>query len=90
MIKILQYHISNVKGGVENYLCQNYEFIDKNNFQFEFLTYDDKLNFQEHFENLGAKFYKIPKKLSYIKYILFFKKIKKSTGIKILHLNLSW
>lgn len=91
MIKILQYHIGNIKGGVENYVRQNYRFIDKNSFQFDFLTYDDKkLDFEDEFKNLGARFYRIPNKLNYIGYILFFRKIRKESGAEILHLNLSW
>lgn len=60
-IRVLQYIVSNDKGGLTKYICQNYCFINKNKIQFDFITYDKFLDFEKDFYNKGAKFYRIPK-----------------------------
>ena len=52
-IRILQATVSNDKGGLTGYICQNYRYIDKSKVQFDFLTYETQLDFQEEFSFLG-------------------------------------
>lgn len=59
MFRVLQATVSNDKGGLTKYICQNYKYIDKNQYQFGFLTYDDTLDFEEEFRKKGALFHRI-------------------------------
>ena len=59
-MRVLQAFITNDKGGLTGYIAQNYRYMDKTKVQFDFLTYDtDKLDFEDEFINMGAKFYHI-------------------------------
>lgn len=89
-IKILQATIGNGKDGVTKYICQNYIFIDKNKFDFDFITYDEELDFRTDFEKMGANFYKKPSTFNVIKYIRFMKNIQKKNQYDIIHFNLSY
>lgn len=46
-IKILQFPIANSKGGITQYVLQNWKFIDKSKFQFDFATMSKQLDFEE-------------------------------------------
>ena len=46
-IKVLQFPIANSKGGITQYILQNWKFIDKSRFQFDFATMSKKLDFEK-------------------------------------------
>lgn len=49
-LRILQATVSNDKGGLTGYICQNYRYMDKKQVQFDFLTYETELDFRAEFE----------------------------------------
>jgi len=53
-IKVLQFPIANSKGGITQYALQNWKFIDKSKFQFDFATLSQKLDFEEQLKKSGA------------------------------------
>ena len=75
-IRVLQGIVANDKGGLTSYICQNYRYIDKSRIQFDFITYDDTLDFQKEFEDMGACFYKLPRASNILKYYFIMKKIQ--------------
>lgn len=90
VIRVLQYIVSNDKGGLTKYICQNYCFIDRNKIQFDFITYDDFLDFEKDFYNKGAKFYRIPKIKNIFKYFSFWRRLQKENKYKIIHFHMSY
>lgn len=89
-VRILEATISNDKGGLTGYICQNYRFIDKDKIQFDFITYEDKIDFQKEFEEQGAKFYRLPKISKFFAYIKALKNIQKEYNHKIIHFHMSY
>ncbi len=89
-IRILQATVSNDKGGLTGYICQNYRLIDKEKIQFDFLTYEDQLDFWEEFEDLGASFYKVPSPMRFLAYYKFLKQIRRERGYRAVHFNMSY
>lgn len=59
-VRILQATVSNDGGGLTGYICNNYRFIDKSKVQFDFLSYEEHLNFKNEFTEMGAHFYTVP------------------------------
>ena len=89
-IRVLQGIVANDKGGLTNYICQNYRYIDKSKIQFDFITYDDTLDFQKEFEDMGACFYKLPRASNVFKYYLLMRKIQREKHYNIIHYNMSY
>ena len=90
-IRILQAFVANDKGGLTGYIIQNYRFIDKNKVQFDFLTFETKkLDFEDEFIALGAKFYHIKRPSRPWDYYKELKKIFDETTYKAVHFNLSY
>lgn len=58
-IKVLQFSIGNVQGGVTQYVLKNWEFIDKDVFHFDFVTLSKTLDFGEEIERQGCKIHYI-------------------------------
>lgn len=56
-IKALQFSIANSKGGVTQYTLNNWKYINHEKFQFDFVTFASKLDFQEQLELSGGKIY---------------------------------
>jgi glycosyltransferase involved in cell wall biosynthesis len=54
-IKVLQFPVSDTKGGVTQYALQNWRFIDKSKFQFDFATRSKSLDFAEEILSQGCK-----------------------------------
>lgn len=54
-IKVLQFSIGNIKGGITQYVLQNWKFIDKTQFQFDFATMSEKLDFADELSRKGCK-----------------------------------
>lgn len=88
--RVLQAFISNDRGGLTGYICQNYRWIDKTKIQFDFLTYDEKIDFQSEFEKYGANFFTIPRPKHLFSFIKAFKNIIKCNQYEIIHFNLSY
>lgn len=89
-IRILQATVSNDKGGLTGYICQNYRYIDKSKVQFDFLTYETQLDFQKEFEKMGARFYVVPKPSHFFAYMKALKQICKQTEYGAVHFNISY
>lgn len=58
-IKVLQFPVANSKGGITQYVLQNWKFIDKSKFQFDFATMSKSLSFAEDLEREGCKIFYI-------------------------------
>ncbi|MCT4592689.1 MAG: glycosyltransferase [Anaeromicrobium sp.] len=54
-IKILQFPIANARGGITQYALQNWRFIDKSRFQFDFATRSKTLDFADELTDQGCK-----------------------------------
>lgn len=54
-IRILQFPIANSKGGITQYVLQNWKFIDKSKFQFDFATMSKTLDFADKLEQEECK-----------------------------------
>ena len=89
-IRVLQYIVSNDKGGLTKYICQNYCFINKSKIQFDFITYDKFLDFEKEFYQEGARFYRILKIKNIIKYFSFWKRLQEENKYEIIHFHMSY
>lgn len=58
-IKVLQFPISNSKGGITQYVLQNWKYIDKSKFQFDFATMSKSLDFADELLSTGSKIFYI-------------------------------
>lgn len=58
-IRVLQFPIANSKGGITQYVLQNWKYIDRSRFQFDFATMSKSLTFAEQLEKDGCKIYYI-------------------------------
>lgn len=56
-IKILQFSIANSNSGITQYVVNNWTYIDHEKFQFDFVTFSQKLGIQERLEATGCKVY---------------------------------
>ena len=54
-IKVLQVPIRNSRGGITHYAMNNWEHIDKNRFQFDYVTFSKKLDFETEITSQGCK-----------------------------------
>lgn len=69
MKKILVFGMTENPGGIESVIINYYRKIDKNKFQFDFLTNAKQIAYQEEIETLGGKIYNIiSKRENYFKY----------------------
>lgn len=89
-MRVLQATIANDKGGLTGYIINNYRRIDRNAFQFDFITYDDNLDFQEEIEGLGAKIYHFPHPTSFFQYYHQLKQIRAENSYDIIHFHMSY
>lgn len=53
--KIIHFSVANTKGGITQYVLNNWKHIDKEKFQFDVVTFGGKLDFQEELEREGCK-----------------------------------
>jgi len=88
--RVLQAFISNDRGGLTGYICQNYRWIDKTKVQFDFLTYDETIDFKSEFEKYGARFFIIPRPTHLFSFIKAVNNIIKSNRYELIHFNLSY
>lgn len=89
-IRILQATVSNDKGGLTGYICQNYRYMDKKQVQFDFLTYETELDFRAEFEKMGARFFVVPKPSHFLAYYQALKQIRSQNQYKAIHFNISY
>ena len=59
-IRVLQFPVANSKGGITQYILQNWKFIDKSKFQFDFATMSKSLDFAGDLEKEGCRIHYIP------------------------------
>lgn len=90
MYRILQATVSNDKGGLTKYICQNYRYIDKNQYQFGFLTYEAILDFEEEFIKKGALFHRITSPIYFISYIKRLRAIRLKYNYQAVHIHTSY
>lgn len=57
--KILQMFVANAKGGRTQYMLNNWQYINRNKFQFDFATLSSHLDFAEQLEKEGCKIHYI-------------------------------
>lgn len=89
-IRILQGVVANDGGGLTGYICQNYRFLDRRRFQFDFITYDEHLDFEATFSAMGARFFHIPRPSHPLAHYRALRAIVRTVRPDILHLNLSY
>ncbi|MGN0949382.1 MAG: glycosyltransferase family 1 protein [Mitsuokella sp.] len=89
-MRVLQATVANDKGGLTGYILNNYRRIDKSKFQFDFITYDDHLDFQDEVTSLGGKIYKFPHPTKFYQYYKKLKDIRDENGYKIIHFHMSY
>lgn len=53
--KIIHFSLANTKGGITQYILNNWKHIDKEKFQFDVVTFGGKLDFQEQLKAEGCK-----------------------------------
>lgn len=53
--------VANTSGGITNYVLQNLRFINKDRFQFDFVTFSEKLDFEDEVKKYGSQ-------IHYLKY----------------------
>lgn len=89
-VRILQATVSNDGGGLTGYICNNYRFIDKSKVQFDFLSYEEHLNFKNEFTEMGAHFYTVPHPTHFFQYLHALQVIKRENHDAAIHFNLSY
>lgn len=89
-MRVLQATIANDKGGLTGYIINNYRRIDRDKFQFDFLTYDEHLDFQKEIERLGARVYCFPHPTNFFQYYQQLKRIRKDNSYEIIHFHMSY
>lgn len=90
MDRILQIAVANDRGGLTGYIVNNYRKINRKEFQFDFITYDDKLDFSDEVEKMGAKIFYLPRPSHVVAYYRALKTIQKQFDYLAVHFNLSY
>lgn len=90
MKKILQVGLSSNPGGIETFIKNYYNFIDRTSLQFDFADiYGEGIAFQEEFQLHGAKIYKLPYfKQHPIKFLRKFRHILRTNNYYAIHINM--
>lgn len=57
MKKVIHFSLANTKGGITQYVLNNWQHIEKAKFQFDMVTFGEKLDFQESLEAEGCKIF---------------------------------
>ena len=85
MIKVLHCELSYTSGGIENFLLNFTSQVNKEEFQFDFLTHWEKIATEYRFVEMGCNVYKAPKAL--FKYIKYVKKLLIEKKYDIIHIH---
>lgn len=86
-IKILHIGLSKRVGGIENFIKNIYDNLNKEKFEFSFIAYEKNAALQEYFENKNCKVYILPSMKHILKYIKELKEIIKNNQINIVHIH---
>lgn len=89
-MRILQATISNDKGGLTEYIINNYRRINRTKFQFDFITYDEKSDFQDEVEKLGGSIFCFPRPIYLIQYYYQLRNSYRTQGYQIIHFHMSY
>lgn len=89
MIKILIVGLSNIYGGIENYMNNVINNIDLNHFTFDFLNFaDEKIAFEDEFVKKGFNIIRISgRKKNFIKYKKELNELYKKNNYDIIHFH---
>lgn len=90
MYRILQVAVANDRGGLTGYIVNNYRKINRDEIQFDFITYDAQLDFSEEIEAMGAKIFYLPRPSHVLSYYITLKKIHQQFDYTAIHFNLSY
>lgn len=85
-IRVLHFELSDSVGGIESFLLNVYKNIDRNKYQFDFVTTANKPAFGKQLKELGGKIYKVPPYKNIIQYSQSITKIIKK-GYDIVHIH---
>lgn len=91
MKKIIHFSLANAKGGITQYVLNNWKYIDKTKFRFDIVTFGEKLDFQKDLEAEGCRvFYVKNRAENNLK--LFQNEIQQifSNGYDVVHLHTSY
>lgn len=90
MYRILQVAVANDRSGLTGYIINNYKRINRDKYQFDFITYDDKLDFSDEVEKMGAKIFYLPRPFHIVTYFRILKSIYEKCDYVAIHFNLSY
>lgn len=85
MINVLHSELQSNIGGIESFLCNLLQCIDRKNIHFDFLMRGENKELERRLTNLGANIYKVP--TGYRNYINFVKKLLKKNKYDIVHIH---
>lgn len=90
-IKIIHFTIANTGGGITKFVLRLWKYIDKERFQFDFVTMNSHLDFAEELEKEGCKIYYLSVYAEQDKE-RFAKEVKEilSKGYDVVHLHTTW
>lgn len=89
LLRILQIGMYDSLGGIETYLINYYNHMDRDKVQFDFINMHDKIYFQDELINLGAKIYRVENvKRNPVKFYNDLVKIIKKNNYNIVHVNM--
>ena len=63
--KIIHFSLANNKGGITQYVLNNWKFIDKTKFQFDMVTFGESLDFQSELEEEGCNVFYVKNRAEY-------------------------
>ena len=89
MLRILQIGMHDNLGGVETFLMNYYQNIDRKIIQFDFISMYDHISYEDEIKNMGGKIYNIPSvKKNPIQYYKQLKRIIIENNYSIVHINM--
>lgn len=90
-IRVLHFTVANTGGGITKFVLRLWKYIDRDKFQFDFVTMSDKLDFAGDLEKEGCKIYYLSV-YAEDNLELFTQEVKKilSNGYDVVHLHTSW
>lgn len=89
-MRILQATVANDKGGLTGYIINNYRRIDRDKIQFDFITYDDQLDFSAEVLGLGANLFQLPRPSRWFSYFFGLRKLQRKNQYYCIHFHLSY
>lgn len=85
LIKVLHSELQDSIGGIESFLYNLLQCVDRNQVQFDFLMRGENEQFEKKLTDLGANIYKVPS--NYIEYITKVKRILREQDYDIVHIH---